>query len=246
MILFVFEGAKDEPCIYDGVRDVCGIKDDIVCVFNAGIHSLYKDVFINDLDLFLSLSERLRAHGDSTLKDYKASDISETYLFFDYDLHDKHIPLAQLNEEIMEMLEFFNEETEHGKLYINYPMLESVKYTKELPDDNYYKYVVKRADCCNFKDIAAKFSYYNDFQFLFPRDSKGRSNKYLNENWEHIRKQNLCKANFVCNGIYEMPTCKEVISQANIFQSQLDKYLIPNDEVSILNSFPMFIFEYLK
>lgn len=36
------------------------------------------------------------------------------------------------------MLDFFSDETENGKLYINYPMIESLKYTKEIPDANYW------------------------------------------------------------------------------------------------------------
>lgn len=35
------------------------------------------------------------------------------------------------------MLDYFSDETENGKLYINYPMIESLKYTKEIPDANY-------------------------------------------------------------------------------------------------------------
>lgn len=34
-------------------------------------------------------------------------------------------------------MDYFSDETENGKLYINYPMIESLKYTKEIPDANY-------------------------------------------------------------------------------------------------------------
>ena len=47
-----------------------------------------------------------------------------------------------MNEILSEMLEYFDDETGNGKLYVNYPMVESLKYTKELPDEHYAEYVV--------------------------------------------------------------------------------------------------------
>lgn len=46
----------------------------------------------------------------------------------------------------MTMLEMFSNETEYGKLYINYPMVESICYTKELPDKDYANYTVSREE----------------------------------------------------------------------------------------------------
>ena len=37
---------------------------------------------------------------------------------------------------------------DNGKLYINYPMIESIRYTKELPDDAYVGGSVGRSDRC--------------------------------------------------------------------------------------------------
>ena len=53
--------------------------------------------------------------------------------FFDYDFQNK-MGTQKVNNILYEMLDFFNDETENGKLYINYPMIESLKYTKEMPD----------------------------------------------------------------------------------------------------------------
>ena len=37
-----------------------------------------------------------------------------------------------MNKKIKQMINFFDNETEHGKLYINYPMIESYKHFKNL------------------------------------------------------------------------------------------------------------------
>ena len=53
--------------------------------------------------------------------------IDEVYLFFDYDLHENNLsnnqdPLSVLGR----MIRFFDNETENGKLYISYPMVEAL------------------------------------------------------------------------------------------------------------------------
>ena len=59
------------------------------------------------------------------------------------------------------MLETFDNETEYGKLYIDYPMVESIRYTKFLPDANYWTYTISRTDCNRFKGLSAEFSAAN-------------------------------------------------------------------------------------
>lgn len=82
--------------------------------------------------------EKFAGQADNPLKDIDASaDISEIYLFFDYDFHNRNLSLEEINRQVREMLETFNNETEFGRLYIDYPMVESIRYTKQLPDANY-------------------------------------------------------------------------------------------------------------
>ena len=59
-----------------------------------------------------------------------------------------------INSRLKDMLELFDDETSNGKLYINYPMIESIRYAKELPDRNYYQYTVKCAECHDFKRLS--------------------------------------------------------------------------------------------
>ena len=53
----------------------------------------------------------------------KSSDFSEIYLFFDYDFQNTNLTLEEMNRRLQEMLEMFDDETDNGKLYINYPWL---------------------------------------------------------------------------------------------------------------------------
>ena len=148
------------------------------------------------------------------------------------------------------MLKMFKDETEYGKLYINYPMIESIRYTKTLPDKEFYKYVITREDCRNFKKLAADFSSYSslDFILLDPRkELPERKKNSLKRNWDYIKEQNVNKANYICHGNNDIPTRKEEVAQNLIFKSQLLKYVNKDQsEVAILNAFPLFLYEYFK
>lgn len=43
-----------------------------------------------------------------------------------------------------------------------------------------------------------------------------------------------------------MPTEKAAINQLAVFQSQVAQFIKPSEHVAILNSFPIFIYEYMK
>ena len=50
----------------------------------------------------------------------------------------------------------------------------------------------------------------------------------------------------ICNGELDVPVDKGSISQQRIFESQLSKFIVPKNEVSILSAFPIFNFNYFK
>ena len=179
----------------------------------------------------------------------KTSDISETYLFFDYDFQHSQLSLEEINSRVQNMLELFTDETGNGKLYVNYPMIESIRYTKELPDENYVNYVISRADCHDFKRLAAEFSYYDNFDYILFEDGEvPTKEKFLmiKDNWEYLTQMNVCKANYIISGNNKMPNQKDDINQLRLFCSQKDKYVDVSECVAVLNSFPLFLYEYLK
>ena len=157
MILFIFEGDEREPRLYRTMERLYFPKenDNIICSFGNNIYDLYNEImeYDGDGDIVSVMRERLAARGDSILNGIRSSDISEIFLFFDYDFQNSHISLEEINKRLEKMLSLFSDETENGKLYINYPMIESIRYTKELPDIDYAKYVVSRDECKDFKRL---------------------------------------------------------------------------------------------
>lgn len=253
MILFIFEGDNREPNVYKTIERLYFPKnnDNIICSFGNNIYDLYSEVtgYDGDCDIVSIMREHLADRGDSTLDGVRSSDISETFLFFDYDFQNSQLSLDEINTRVENMLQVFDDETDNGKLYINYPMIESIRYTKELPDENYHKYVVSREECLNFKRFAREFSAYDSLDHILFKDREmPTKDKYLKvrDNWMYLRTMNVCKANMLVSGFNTIPLEKFAINQLSIFNSQRRQYVEKCESVAVLNSFPLFIYEYLK
>jgi hypothetical protein len=251
MILFVFEGEDREPNIYKTLERLYLPKDNIICSFGNNIYDLYNKIMEldGDADILSLLTERLHKIGDTSLDGIRRSDISETFLFFDYDFHNSQLPMEEINRRVRTMLKLFDEETENGKLYINYPMIESIWYVKELPDEHHVEYTVSRNECKDFKRLAREFSFYDSLDFILLREGEiPPKEKYMRirDNWEHLKSMNVRKANYIVSGRNAYPALKSDISQLAIFEGQLSKYVNYDERVAILNSFPIFIYDYCR
>lgn len=255
MILFIFEGEKREPDLFRTLQELFfpNKNEQIICSYNNNIYQLYKDLeeYDGDGDIVSLLMEKFDGKLDNPLRGLSvAADISEIYLFFDYDFQNKNLTLDQMNRQIKEMLALFDNETDNGKLYIDYPMVESIRYTKSLPDRNYWSYTVTRKECSRFKGLSADFSDYDSYDFVLLKEHRKNTDaeiEKIRQNWKYLKEQNVCKANFLCQGINAIPKCKDAILQKNIFNAQLEKYVKTSEcRVAILNAFPLFLYDYFK
>lgn len=246
MILFVFEGAKVEPRIFESIERLYFDSEEIrVVKFGSDLPTLYKSLKRNEEDLLRSLP--LEQNGLHIPEGKRLDTLfSQVFLFFDYDFQ-HNMGLTPLNDILREMLDFFDDETGNGKLYINYPMVESLKYTRELPDENYWTYEVTRQMCVNhnFKKKSERFAFSGARGFRFI-NIKHNTDEKLANTWELLRIQNVRKANYVVSNNNSIPENKSIVSQKAIFDAQIDKYVITRESVAVLNSFPLFLYEYFK
>lgn len=246
MILFVFEGGKAEPLVFDSLAKLFLTGEDVrVVTCEHDLPTLYSRLKKNDYDLFRSLP--LKENGIEIPEDVRMDTLfSQIFLFFDYDFQNG-IGVEKVNEILEEMLAYFDDETVNGKLYVNYPMIESLKYTKEMLDENYHEYVVSRAICAEhkFKGLAEAFAYAGAKQYRFI-DLARTSPDEVRRNWDLLKEQNVRKANYICTGANVMPERKEDIAQDILFDAQKSKFVDVHDSVAILNSFPIFVYEYFR
>ncbi len=246
MILLVFEGTDAEPKIFDSIGKLF-LSDEELCIVRCGfdLPTLYSRLNKYGEDLFRCLP--LEKNGIVVPEGRRLDTLfSQIFLFFDYDFQNR-MGLKKLNDILEEMLTFFSNETENGRLYINYPMVESLKYTKDLPDDQYNGYVATRQECVEhkFKDNAEKFACSKAKGYRFIDVSKIDKTTAIS-NWEQLKLQNVKKANYIISGNDAMPDSKDTVNQKKIFNAQIEQYVEPKEQVSILNSFPIFVYDYLK
>ncbi|CCY03269.1 uncharacterized protein BN812_00782 [Prevotella sp. CAG:924] len=246
MILFVFEGMKAEPMVFGSLERLL-LSGEAVKIVKCShdLPTLYRKLRDNDYDLFRSLP--LKDNGINVPEGARLDTLfSQIFLFFDYDFQNR-IGVKNVNSILEDMLDFFDNETDNGKLYINYPMIESLKYTKTLPDAHYWQYAVTRQICADhkFKGEAETFACAEAKGYKFI-DLAKTPEEEVRKNWAMLREQNVRKANYIISGNNVLPDKKDDINQKAIFTAQKEKYVLTKDEVAILNSFPIFIHDYLK
>ena len=228
-ILFVFEGEKTEKQITNSLTEyfVNDNENTIVqCVYCNDIYELHKEIAQDtDLDTF----ELLKKIGQNKkiLSPYKRNDFAEIYLFFDYDGHDTEAD----DDNVKEILAFFNEETAAGKLFISYPMVEALKHIPASIED--------------FKDlkVPAKTNVrYKKIVGIEAQKELKQLNKYTKKTWTLLIDLHLKKMNFIVKDKYVLPT--ENTTQFDLFLKQLEKYITIDATVAVLSAFPIFLFDY--
>lgn len=109
-----------------------------VWIYGTNIYKLYEDIvreYGNDwakdrIDVDLPFVISKKEHMETV---YYRNDFTNIILVFDYERHDP----AFSEEKILEMQHCFEDSTDMGKLYLNYPMIESYLHLKSMPDGEY-------------------------------------------------------------------------------------------------------------
>ncbi|WP_288986236.1 hypothetical protein [uncultured Pseudoalteromonas sp.] len=226
IILFIVEGNKTEHSLANSLFPFYFTdKKPKIVTFGAEIYQLYsflKKQEYADYDIVGLLKER----GTVELDNIKRSKISEIYLFFDYDGHAR----GASDEKIKELITYFDDETGNGKLFVSYPMIESIKHI--IPERCFSTVLAEAKVKERYKEVVSKEGC-KTLQNL---------NELSGESIKSIHTEHLKKANFLCNDKFELP--EEILEQQVIFDSQLMKYIKPDEKISVLNGFPMLFLHY--
>ena len=188
-IAIISEGEKTEKQIINNLqRNFPTFSNKIIFLsYKTNIYKLFKEIEEDeDIDIINLLKERqIKANEvredvqEIDVSNINSDDISQIYLFFDYDGHDPEYS----NEKISQMIEIFNNETENGKLYITYPMVEALKHIKK---DNLdiNNYLVEAKTRINYKNLVSLNTDYENLLTLTKR------------NWLFIISENLKRCFF--------------------------------------------------
>ncbi|WP_159990963.1 hypothetical protein [Pelistega ratti] len=239
-VLCITEGEKLDPRILNKFKTEFVSKNMKIFPICLNIYNLYKKFtdyedfgseFLDTFALIKEISLQQKSSADPELQILQRNQISEIFLFFDYDGHDT--VASKYPDCINDMLNLFNDETGNGKLYINYPMIESYKHPiheecviVDISPDEHYKTYVSRI--CNKK-----------FEQII---------KLTKNDWFSIFSSHLKSINYLILDNFSFPVeYKSTINfnQKEIYKMQLEKYINPAHKLLVLSSFPLFLIEYL-
>lgn len=244
--LFIFEGADTEDKFVEKLeRNFLGREHAIKCVFDAEIYQLYRTMKDDSfsIDIVSLLKERTEKNAIA-LKDYNRNSFAYIYLFFDYDAHATQAD----DEKIREMLSFFKDETEEGMLYISYPMVEAIRHYRDMNSFQSLTVKCKGRNCpylenCHEKELCLKEPHYKQLSATDCRAQLTNVNSYTESIWVELITAHLCKANYLVNDSFELPS--SLMSQNLIFEKQLEKHVNKRcPKVAVLSAFPLYALDY--
>lgn len=262
-VLLLFEGAACEPNIFEAtiplIAPDSNFADGIVCEYCTHVYKLYSELKADDgLDLIGLLMEDIDKYPrlrDAVEDSVVPEDMFEAiYLLFDYDGH-VNMPLLDDGSRIdgdlalQNMLDFFDNASENGKLLISYPMVEAIKHLSAEPasKENVVTSKCKGPHCPNLecehrfdRDACPPMrKYYKSLvNNLFPH--RIIIDNIPRQEWASIFKCHLKVAELLCG-------CNnDISSQSDIFNVQLNDYIsLPCPQVAVLSSFPFLFLDFL-
>ncbi len=153
-ILVIVEGAKTDYRLIKRLFNIYQLDISFnIIPYKTNIYTLYDKMFkgneVESLDLLQTLKEHDKDNRE--IFNLKYTDI---ILIFDLEPQD---PLFN-PDKITEMMNYFNESSENGKLYINYPMVEAFSHRIGDDDVDYLDRVVSLVDINKYKKIVNGFT----------------------------------------------------------------------------------------
>ena len=211
-ILFIVEGQSDEPRFISKLFDVCFNDEFVTYSYNTNIHVLAKHIeedYPDFDDGYTDIQGILRSYeNDEDKIEILKKSYTDIYLIFDFEPQDR----SPRFDTIKRMLAYYDDSSNQGKLFINYPMMQSYKHFAKLPDPGFNELKVSISECKDYKKIVGDISKYADINAYDYR-------VFVSLAVHHIR-----KANYILTGVYDCPTTEEYLSwqSIGIFDKQLD------------------------
>lgn len=235
-VAFIVEGEAREPLIIRNMKEIFFQHADfkiITLPASANIYMLWQKM--EDDDFNTDIIEVLRESSTDAavqLDGLGRDDFSQVYLFFDYDGHQNNLGKERVENVLEIMLKSFNNETENGKLYISYPMVEALRDFTGTQCGDGENCFVSIDDMGNYKHDSCERSVYSSFK------------KYNFEIWSHVIeifiKRCSCFMNDKMDFSYE--EYREKITPETVFNQETKE--MERQRIFSLSAFPEFLLDY--
>ena len=240
-ILMIVEGETSEVNILGYVENFFAKKDKFKYInlpAKQNIYMLWQILKEDDFQTDIIEIIREKVDGaDKILNGISRDNIGETYLFFDLDAQQKNLSYGKHGVDIIkvisEMLTTFNNETELGKLYISYPMIEALR---DVSGKNCITFsgscVIDKNKLIEYKTLTGAGNGLNSVQ------------KYTEDEWRLILKVFVMRLSCILSlsEVISYNYYKSCITPTEIFNAELP--WLQEDKVFILSAIPEFILDY--
>ena len=233
---FIVEGEAREPLIIDNISKVFFSHENFkIITLPAGqnIYMLWKKMKKDDFDTdIIEVLRENHAALQGQLNGLQRNDFSEIYLFFDCDSHQDNLSSGDDANVLEQMLHSFDNETENGKLYISYPMVEALRdFAEDKCGDGEHCFV-SVGELVNYKGMSEKRAKEKDFR------------KYGITIWKALIKVFAMKISCLMNQDNTIDY-KQYTEEINPYEIYImEKAQIQKQRVYVLSAFPEFLLDY--
>lgn len=232
-ILILVEGVKREVQIMNKMLSIYDLSEKQIISYGANIYNLYKEMFEDkdpeEYDLLQVLKSR---ELDPNKKDIFNHNYTDILLIFDLDPQDSNFK----QEKLFHIQEYFSESSDMGKLYINYPMVESFYHMKSIPDTDYLNRII------NFDNL-------NKYKHIVSRETRNRDYKKFITNrsdFNIVILQNFAKALSIINDkkvLFNEVNIRDFLDLKLVLEKQLN-FLSKDKILYVLCTFIFYIIDY--
>jgi len=212
-VLFIVEGERTEVSILKKINTIlecCG--DYHIYSYKTAIYELYEELRIDEnLELQLTLKSKTLNNDERTILEMRFVAI---FLIFDFD--PQHHKFSC--ESLKKMLSYFSDSSDKGKLYINYPMFESHRHLKTMPDLEFIHSTIRLEQVRDYKRLVGKESSYTE------------TNRYTYPIIANMIAHHLCKFRSLVDNIATLPKSDEY---SRLQSSELHIKLLSIQETAI-------------
>lgn len=213
-ILMIVEGKKTDCKLMDHLLNMYGIGESHEIVsYNTNIYTLYDEMFSEGDPGAIDTIQNLKEHEtDPHIREKLSSRFSDILLIFDLDPQDPSFA----PHKIEEMLLYFTESSDMGKLYLNYPMVEAFYHMKNIPDHDFSSYTVSIDELRTHqykKRVNAENRNHNYTKFAVTRSECNT-----------VIRQNICKGHVIAGTVPDWNNYDNLLPNSqNILVAQLQR-----------------------
>lgn len=233
-ILFIVEGESDEPDFLGELFRTCFPNAEIRCwSYRTSLHDLVCELypageFDSDIDILLCLRSKARTDEERMVLS-ESMHYTDIFMIFDFEPHYSHLEWKR----ICGMLEYYRHSDDEGKLLINYPMMQSYKHLKKLPDMEFRDRTIPVDEAGKYKDLVGRESGFTQLcRYTYPV-------------WMSVCGHHLMKCNYILSGKCELPSAEEYLSfeQVQLFDAECEKHT-EKRMVDVINTAVFLLLEY--